>query len=320
VTDEQLIEFLDHFEIHAGRADLNELQEHCGWVMGTVGFRRDKSALLAGVGRLRELIGEGVRQLSAEEVRAIGVALDLLAESARATLLVQGLERDPWPETATVSLDWVDLFDGGNATERRQLTDPRDWNDHLKPELIAAVENLKKGRYKDVYLHGAMRLSTGLLVGSQLSEVAGFRVAVMGREGEWCSDGSQGPFELVRTPTEIGEGEDVAVALALSQDIIEDVTAFITESQLPVDRLWVYSAGTGPSRKSLPNVGTGLGAAARISSALREDTRGGNRLHLFQACPFPLSVMVGHLWNRMPITQLYDDLGPGRGYAKTFLM
>jgi hypothetical protein len=32
----------------------------------------------------------------------------------------------------------------------------------------------------------------------------------------------------------------------------------------------------------------------------------------------PLSLMIGHLWNRMPETQLYDDLGPGKGYTPTF--
>ena len=63
----------------------------------------------------------------------------------------------------------------------------------------------------------------------------------------------------------------------------------------------------------------GLGLAASISSALREDNRDRREgVHLFQAGPLALAVMVGHLWNRMPTTQLYDDLGPGGGYAPTF--
>jgi hypothetical protein len=41
-------------------------------------------------------------------------------------------------------------------------------------------------------------------------------------------------------------------------------------------------------------------------------------LHLFAAGPLGLSLLLGHVWNRMPETQLYDDLGVGRGYAPTF--
>lgn len=320
VNDEELIEFLEHFEIHAGRADFYELQDQCGWVMGAVGFRRDQTALQSLVGRLRELIGEGVRELSADDVREIGAALDLLAGATRATLLVQAIERDPWPEAATVALDWVDLFQGDTPNERRQLKDPREWNEVLRPELRAAVDRLKRGRHEDIYVHGAMRLSTGLLVGSQLSEVAGFRVAVKSREGEWCSDGDQSGFELERVPSEIGQGDEVAVALAISQDIGQDVIAYLIEKQLPIHQLWVYSPKKGASRKSVADASKGLAAAAQVSSGLRENTRGGTRLHLFQACPLAMSVMVGHLWNRMPATQLYDDLGPGRGYAETFLL
>ena len=62
-----------------------------------------------------------------------------------------------------------------------------------------------------------------------------------------------------------------------------------------------------------------LGLAASVSSAMREDTRSmRQRLHVFQAGPLALSIMVGHLWNRMPITQPYEDLGPGAGYAPAF--
>ena len=62
-----------------------------------------------------------------------------------------------------------------------------------------------------------------------------------------------------------------------------------------------------------------MGLAAAISRALREDT-GSRRdgVHLFQSGPLPLAIMIGHLWNRMPRTQVYEDLGPGAGYTPTF--
>ena len=74
-----------------------------------------------------------------------------------------------------------------------------------------------------------------------------------------------------------------------------------------------------PGRDSVPDPEAGLGLAAAISAALREETSSHRAaLHLFQAAPLPLAVMVGHLWNRMPMTHLYEDLGPGAGYTSSF--
>jgi hypothetical protein len=43
-------------------------------------------------------------------------------------------------------------------------------------------------------------------------------------------------------------------------------------------------------------------------------------LHLFQFGPVGAALLLGHLWNRVPRTRLYDDLGHGRGYTPTFLL
>lgn len=68
-----------------------------------------------------------------------------------------------------------------------------------------------------------MRLSTGFLVGVTLSEVSGFKVAIMGREGEWASDGPREPMDFNREWIEIGQGEELAVALSVSQQMRDDV-------------------------------------------------------------------------------------------------
>lgn len=60
-----------------------------------------------------------------------------------------------------------------------------------------------------------------------------------------------------------------------------------------------------------------LGLATAISRRLREDTPSQRHgVHLFQASPLPLAIMIGHLW--MPRTQVYDDLGPGSGYTASY--
>ena len=94
-------------------------------------------------------------------------------------------------------MNWVDLFEGDDPGSRRQLKDPSDWNERLKPELALAVEKIRKHRITDVDVQGTMRLSTGFLVGVSLPEVSGFKVAIMGREGEWASDGPREPMESI---------------------------------------------------------------------------------------------------------------------------
>jgi hypothetical protein len=319
IPEDKLLTFLGSLAIRAGRDALDDLQEQCAWAMRAVGFRPDLAAVLAAIGALRELIRTGVRELDASGLRELADKLHLLAGTPRATLLVQSLSPDPWPETATAAVDWVDLFEGDEPGSRRQLKDPAGWNDQLKPELVAAVDRIRRARLTDVDVQGTMRLATGLLVGVQLSEVAGFNVTRMAHDGEWSSHGRREAADVARELVEIGQGDELAVAMAVSQPIRDDVVTFIQANQLPVGRLVVYSPPGDANRQAVESPEAGLALAGSISSALRNDTRDRRvGVHLFQSCPLPLAILVGHLWNRMPKTQLYEDLGPGGGYAPAF--
>lgn len=319
VSQEELLSFLKHLAIRAGRDALDELEDTCGLALRAAGYRDDTTAIRAAVGTIRKLVEGGTRELDADAMRAICAELDIHAGPPRATLLVQVLASDPWPESATASVDWVTLFDGEDANSRRQLRDPDDWNRQLKPELVAAVEKIKRAKMKDVHVLGAMRLSTGLLVGQLLSEVAGFAISVNGREGEWSSSSPKHEFTLQREVIDINAGNDIAVAISISQPISDDVLAYIENEQLPIGRLHGYSPVGGASRQAIPTPECGAGAAAAVSAALREDTdRHRGVLHLFIAAPLPLAVLVGHSWNRMPKTQLYEDRGAGGGYFPSF--
>jgi hypothetical protein len=319
ITEGELLAFLAHLAIRAGRGSLDDLQEQCAWAMRAVGFRDDAAALLAAIGSIRELIRTGVRELDAEAVRRVATALGLPAGNPRATLLVQSLRADPWPETATASVDWVDLFEGEDERSRRQLNDPTGWNNRLMPELVRAVEQIRRLGFTDVDVRGTLRLGTGLAVGVQLSEVAGFKVAAIGREGEWSSTVRREAVNIDREEIDIDQGGNLAVAIAVSQPIRDDVTSHIRAQRLPVKRLIVYSPPGGASRNAIRAPEAGLGLADAISRALREDTNNHRGwMHLFQSGPLPLAIMIGHLWNRMPRTQIYEDLGPGAGYAPAF--
>lgn len=319
IREEELLTFLGHLAVHSGRDALDDLQEQCAWAMRAVGFRSDIAAVLAAIGALRELIRTGVRELDAAGVNDLADKLQLPAGTPRATLLVQSLTHDPWPETATAAVDWVDLFDGDDPASRRQLKDPADWNQRLKPELVAAVDRIRRARLTDVDVQGTMRLTTGLLVGVQLSEVAGFNVTRTAHDGVWSSHGHREAADIERELVEVDQGDELAIAIAISQPIRDDVLTYIRADMLPVAKLIVYSPPGGAGRRAVGSPDAGRTLATAISGELRHDTRDRrDGIHLFQACPLPLAILVGHMWNRMPRVQLYEDCGPGGSYVASF--
>jgi SMODS-associated and fused to various effectors sensor domain len=130
-----------------------------------------------------------------------------------------------------------------------------------------------------------MRLATGP-VGAQLSEVAGFKVAVTGREGEWTSTTPREPATVEREWIDIDQGDDLAAVIAVSQPIWEDILAHIRTETLPIGKLVIYSAPGGPNREAVKSPEVGVGMAAAISQALRADTSGRrDGLHLFKSAP-----------------------------------
>ncbi len=319
ISEEALYELLQHLEIRAGRDSLDELRDLCAITMEAVRLRGDRAAVQLGAGEIARLISEGCRSLDAEAMAEIVETLGLAAPEPRATLVIQALKRHAGAEMATASVDWVDEFIGDEPRERRQLRNPDEWNGRFKAELTDAVAAVRADSYRTVLIVGDYRLSTGLFAGSELSDVAKFRVVVPTRDGEWTSDGERQPVELISTVTDIDQGDDLAVGLSVSGDLGDDVIDYIRETGLPVSTFINLTPSTGTGNQALQSAAHARGWALATMHELRSLTRRRReRLHLFLFVPLVGAVLLGHLWNRMPPTQLYDDLGPGLGYTPTF--
>jgi len=112
---------LEHLRVYPGRGSLEELRRNCGIYMEAVGLRGDLAAVSLGSNKIRQLIISGCSALEAEEMRQLVDRLGLRAELRRATLLIQAIDRHPWPETAVASVDWVDDFRGSEPRIQREL-------------------------------------------------------------------------------------------------------------------------------------------------------------------------------------------------------
>jgi hypothetical protein len=318
VPEDELLEFLSHLTFMVGRDSLDELYDRCAFVMRAARLRFDAEAIAVAGDLISWCVETGIRELNPETLLPHIQERKLGAERSAGSLLIQCLAPDPWPEAATAAVDWVGLFDGDEPATRRQLRDPDGWERRLKPELREAIQTIRRHGLVHVNVYGSMRLSTALFTGSELSRVAGFNVETEARGDVWSSADEHPAVELASTVVEIGQGDEVAVGLSVAIDLTEDVVAYVHAQQLRVGRLIVYSPQEGSGRESVKSSHDGLGLAYAITDALRRDTSSAARVHLFQAAPMPLSLMIGHLWNRMPETQLYDDLGAGKGYTPTF--
>jgi SMODS-associated and fused to various effectors sensor domain len=320
ISEDELFEILEHLEIRAGLSSLEELRENCRWLMGFAGLQSDVNAVDAGMGEMRRLVRNGIRELDEALLREIIAEKRLAADGKRATLLVQQIDRDAWPELATASVDWVDRFEGDEPAARRQLRDPDGWNRELRPELRDAVGTIRQLDVRDVRVAGQMRLAVGFVTGFELSDVAGFAVAVQQRDEEWASDGNRANVSVATETIQIGCGDDLAIGISVAADLANDVRKYIEEEELHVGRLVIIDPENGTGRTAIDGPDEARGLANAILDATRAEVRGANVpvLHLFQAAPLGLAVLLGHTWNRMPETIVYEDMGAGRGYAPTF--
>lgn len=104
----------------------------------------------------------------------------------------------------------------------------------------------------------------------------------------------------------------------MSGDLTSAVLEHAQAASLPLNCLVVLSV-PNPGRDALGDPADVLGWTQAVTHELRTLAEEGHpRLHLFLHGPRTAAVLLGNAWNRMPPTQLWDDLGPGRGYTPTF--
>ena len=98
------------------------------------------------------------------------------------------------------------------------------------------------------------------------------------------------------------------------------VTRFIDAAGLSVRTLLTLMPADGAHDQSVAGPGQAVTYAQALRNAVREhlESTPAERVHLFLAGPGGLALLLGHRWNRVAATVVYEDLGPGRGYIAAF--
>ncbi len=320
VSEQELLDMLDDVTILHGQGPFTHFIQMTSERHRALGLTHDENAALAGIGAARRWVAEGRREVDRAAMLDEIALLDLKAGTPQATLLIQEIDRDPWPESATAAVDWVDLFEGIEPRARRQTRDPRAWNDQMRPALQRAVSEIRELGYLDVVVRGALRLPSWFAAGAELADVAGFRVGCVQRGEIWSSDADPSPYPLVQAATEIGAGSDMAIGLSVTTSIADDVLEHVRRAELPVRTYIDLAPERGSGDRAMHDASAARGWAIAVRDTVRELVRstGAAKIHLFIASPGGAAFLLGHLWNRVPTTQLYADTSPG--YAPAYLL
>lgn len=322
IEEAELIEFLRNLHFRVGKIQ-EEWSEQAEMLMYSLGLRSDQTAIQQGISTIRGWVTGGKRQLSIDEIQDEVATLNLRMSKPVGVLLVQAIERDLMPENATVALDWVDLYQGDEPRTRRRLHDNRLWNKRLRPEIQEAARILRAKGYRQVLVKGYMRLPSWFTVGTSLGDAAGFEVTSFHGTEEWASTGSVSRFPNAIVKNEkLGTGQALAVGVSLATNLSHDVVAYLTTNVPEVGRYVCLAPEAGPHNRAITNGSAALGWAINIRDHIRVLAREykPDRLHLFLATPTRAALLLGHFWDRLPDTQLYEDQGSGHGYLPSFFI
>jgi len=313
VTEEQLLAMLADVEILAGQGPFTHFLQMTSDRHRALGLAHDDNAALAGAGAARSWVAEGRREIDRSMFKTELSRLDLQAGTPQATLLIQEINHDPWPASATAMVDWVDLFEGDEPRVRRYPKDPGAWDHRMRPDLKAAVAEVRQRGYTDVLVRGALRLPSWFACGTELAEVAGFHVTCSQRGHVWSSYSDPSPFGLQEDVVELGNGKELAVGLGVTTSIAEDVLAYVRRADLPVHAYLDLMPVGGPGDRAIADASAAVGWALAVRGKVRELVRstGAAKVHLFIASPGGAAFLLGHYWNRVPATQLYADTSAG---------
>ncbi len=311
IEEEELLQLLGCLHFRVGRPYEAEA-EHAGDLMLAAGLRSEMSAIRLGVDRMRRWVLEGRRRLSADQLTAGIEGLGLRASDPAATLLIQAIARDPLPEDATEALDWVELFQGDEPSARRKTREADAYRRVMHPQLRDAADRLIAAGHGRVVVRGAMRLPTWFAAGNALPEVSGVQLICAHRGQPWSSDDNPRLTNIqTRLMTRLGQGDDLAVALAVAAEPVEDVIAHARAKKLLVDAVARIALPGGPQVSRIADGGHAMGVVQGIRDDVRKLLRetSARRVHLFLAAPAGLALLLGHRWNRIAPTTVYEDLG-----------
>lgn len=307
-----LMAFLE--DLHLDIAyDLPRLRHEVSLLMTANGLRSDDNAVNQGADWVAGQVIAGHRRLTLADIKRAVATLDLQAGSPWTTVSIATIKHDELAGQAAVSIDWVDRIAGDKPWHRVAPTPPHTWADLAAD--IATVPNRLEGARR-ILVGGHMRQATGFLLGAELRRVLRYEVGIRQGDQLWTSEETTVNFPLDVNEQPACSGSDTALIVNVATDAADEAIEWIRRTELPVATIVTTTPSTGAGPRAL----TTAVAANSLAVAIRDVARrhaGSGALRLFLIGPLGLAVLLGHHWNRVATTHIYEHLG-ARDYIHAF--
>ncbi|WP_039798000.1 SAVED domain-containing protein [Nocardia araoensis] len=321
VTLNELKDFLGAVEFVRGESDAS-WASRTAVLMRNAGLRDDDDAVSRGREMVRGWVTSGAGVRTTNDIRAEVAAKGLLARGSELVLAIHAIDRATLPHRPNAEVDIIELYPDVDPFQRRELLDPAAWEGVVMPKLKAAKKDLEGFKSRKLFIAAHMRLPMYFAVGRTFPDVGGWVLSTDQRDVVWATDVSRetAAAEVV-ADRHVGDGSDLAVAIALTNDPTDDVCDYIESSGIPIGRILSLSTSGGPSKTSVPGPGWSADWVRRARDHVRaaaKKMRAG-RVHLFVSSPAGIALFLGHDWNLLPTTIVYDHLGIP-GYSPTITL
>jgi hypothetical protein len=307
------LDFLADFHLDAAFS-VDILNRQLGLLMAACGLSSSAASVDLGIAWIERQVIAGVRRLSLTEIQAALGDMAMSLSDPWVTVSIATVKPDSFSDAATVSVDWVDRMDGENEWTRVVPSHPNTW-----AQLALEIEGTSTvvPTSSKVLITGWMRQATGFVAGATFRRVRGYEVGVYQRDQLWVGgDSIRTGIPVVSRPSFESQGNDLAVIVNVSADGTDAAINWIRSAGLPIDRILSFSPINGIGASSLIDSHSANGFAQGVRDAVRAEV-GQSEVHLFLIGPLGLSVLLGHHWNRIATTWVYEHLG-AQGYVEAF--
>jgi hypothetical protein len=307
VDETVLLVFLEDFYLDLG-FDVGRLRQEISLLMTANGLKSDIQSIALAVNWVEYRVISGQRQLFLADIDSAIDELNLRAGTPWATVSIATLDHDSLADEALVAIDWVDRMDGKSPGTRVKPSPPNTFN-HVAIDLDALVAGV--GPHRRVLLTGSFRQATGFYIGSVFRQVRGYDIAIRQRADLWSSEALTPKVAVTVEELDLAGGEDLAIVANVSTDATDAVADWLQKQALPVGRLLALSPAGGVGANAINGAGGAHGLAIAIRDLARRNSPSRGRIHLFLAGPLGLSVLLGHHWNRVATTAVYEHTSAG---------
>lgn len=218
-------------------------------------------------------------------------------------------------EADILRLDLSDRF------TRHGVLEPYKWEDAQRT-LIELQSKLDISR--PILVCGKYILSLGLALGYAFNRTSGFVLRVLQNSQQsggstqlmldeiWRGDIPELPATIRIEEQLVQEsGEEVAVALSISRDILGSVVGYLKGTNLPIGQLLHLSPMDGPGNSCIPDGNANMALVRVTAQEILNIGQACPRVHLFLSAPQAFSVLLGAELNAAGRIQVYEHQNPG---------